>query len=469
MPKSFAKSPALLVTAALMSISVSIDLSANGSSITGAQSRTAGTTTPELSTLQPVAEQSLWPRLWSGFEFSEIANKRVETQVDSLKGGLTSLHNNLVEAGPYLYYILENLEKAEMPADLALLPLIESAFNPVAHSSQSAMGIWQFIPSTANFYGLSTDQGNDQRKDVVASTDAALRYLRDLHEMFDGDWLLALAAYNAGPTTIRKAMRRAAAKNYQPNYWNLKLPKETMRYVPKLIAATKLIRTPDKYGLSLPIMANRKQIETVSIGRRISIRQVADWVDLPYKILADLNPNFDQGITPTNGPHNVLVPVEVAALLRQHLRKLKGKPHSAEQFLASQFRYNASSTSNKKPLASPEASAENTSYKLYEVKAGDSLWKIAEALDTNVKTLQQWNDMKEEDKSIRIGEVLRVARITSDDAHLIKYLVRPTDTLAGLAEKFALSADEIIRWNTLLQQKGEVFAGQTLHIPTNTY
>jgi len=148
-----------------------------------------------------------------------------------------------------------------------------------------------------------TQQKNDQRKDVIASTTAAIRYLKDLHRTFDGDWLLALAAYNTGPGNLRAAMRRTEKRNEEPVYWNLKLSEETNNYVPRLIAATKMISDPARYGLELPPLPNRQQIESVAVGRRISIHQVADLLDMPVEEIAELNPVLDQGITPSQGPH----------------------------------------------------------------------------------------------------------------------------------------------------------------------
>ena len=214
-----------------------------------------------------------------------------------MQSGLRSLRSNLIDASPYLYYIADQLDRSGVPMDIALLPLIESAFNPTALSDQSAVGIWQFIPATASHYGLSVKKHHDQRKDVIASTTAAVRYLSDLHRQFEGDWLLALAAYNTGPGNVRAAMRKAVKRGLEPTYWNLKLSKETSNYVPRLIAATKMISNPEVYGLMLPPLANQKQIESVSVGRRISIQQVAELTDISMEEVKYLNPGLHRGLT----------------------------------------------------------------------------------------------------------------------------------------------------------------------------
>jgi len=256
--------------------------------------------------------ESLWHRMQESFEFSDISNAQVDGQVKFLRSGLRSLRSNLIDASPYLFYIIEELERANMPVDLALLPLIESAFNPAARSDQSAVGIWQFIPSTASHYGLEVSGANDQRKDIAASTNAAIRYLTDLNQSFDGDWLLALAAYNTGPGNLRRAIRKAKRAGLDPVFWNLDLPTETRNYVPRLIAATKLISHPQAYGLRLPPLANQKQIASVAIGRRISLQQVADITQTPLKTLQSMNVGLKAGLTPSDGPHELTLPVETS-------------------------------------------------------------------------------------------------------------------------------------------------------------
>ncbi len=424
--------------------------------------------------------ESMWERLRAEFEFSHIDNKRVDKQVKFLRSGLRSLRSNLIDAGPYLFHIVEQLERADVPLDIALLPLIESAFNPMALSSQSAVGIWQFIPSTANHYGLSTGKHYDQRKDVMASTTAAIRYLKDLHSMFDGDWLLALAAYNTGPGNVRSAMRKALKRGRDPVYWNLKLSRETSNYVPRLIAATKMISQPQKYGLTLPALANRKQIESVAIGRRISLTQIADLTDVSIEKITALNIGLHQGLTPPDGPHTLTLPVEATQPLLRELKKLKRQPLVSNQtHLAMVSREVSDAFVIDSDLHDTVADSDGNSYrpfKTYEYKThvvqpGDSLWKISRQLNVDVETLRAWNNLHEGQKSIQAGDKLRVAtldveNINPDDVKLMNYRVQATDTLITIADKFELHIGEIKKWNKSLWQKDYVQAGQTLRIPT---
>lgn len=422
--------------------------------------------------------ESLWRRLHAGFEFSDIDNKRVDEQVRFLNAGLRSLRSNLIDASPYLFHIVEQLERADLPLDIALLPLIESAFNPTALSSQHAMGIWQFIPATANHYGLATGKYYDQRKDVMASTTAAIQYLKDLNAMFDGDWLLALAAYNTGPGNVRSAMRKALSRGKDPIYWNLKLSKETSNYVPRLIAATKMISTPEKYGLVLPALANRKKIESVAIGRRISFDQIADLTGISLEQISSLNQGLHKGLTPPNGPHTLTLPVEATQPLLRELKKLKRQPLINKKSRPATVTAEAGnafiidSDTNKAANINAYMPSKRYEYKTHVVQPGDSLWEISRKLNVEVDELRKWNDLEQDHKSIRAGDLLRIATMTTESldpeqAKLMNYRVMPKDTLITIADKFDLHIGEIKKWNESLWQKSHVQAGQVLRIPTN--
>ena len=425
---------------------------------------------------------SLWQRLRSGFEFSGTDNRRIDEQIRFLQRGINSLENNLVAASPYLFHIAVELEKARIPLDIALLPLIESAFNPVALSSQSAVGIWQFIPATAQSYGLSTDERYDQRKDVIKSTTAAIRFLTDLHRIFDGDWLLALAAYNTGPGNVRAAMNRAVKQGKEPVYWNLKLSEETSNYIPRLIAATKLISEPAQYGLKLPPLPDRKQIESVAVGRRISIEQVAHLTDLPATKLAELNPGLYQGVTPSTGPHKLTLPVEVVGPLLKQLAHLKRLPLVNKNTDVAALQY-TSNQNHSELVIDSEIATHHTSmaasnympvksyrYKTHVVKRGDNLWTISKNMNVDVETLRKWNNLEKGYTNIKVGDKLRVAYLDTANigpahAKLMNYLVAPDDTLAKIAQKFDLHIGDIKRWNKSLWGKSYVQPGQILRIP----
>jgi len=408
--------------------------------------------------------ESLWHRMQESFELSDISNAEVDGQVRFLRSGLRSLRSNLIDASPYLFYIIEELERANMPVDLALLPLIESAFNPAARSDQSAVGIWQFIPSTATHYGLDVSGTNDQRKDIVASTDAAIRYLNDLYNSFDGDWLLALAAYNTGPGNLRRAIRKAKRAGIDPVFWNLNLPTETRNYVPRLIAATKMISHPHAYGLILPPLANQKQIDSVAIGRRISLQQVAEITKTPLKVLQSMNVGLKAGLTPSDGPHELTLPVESIQPLSGSAKSMKYNDRGSFVIDAGPgMRANTHRTFSYKPF--------NTyRYETYTVKPGDNLWSIANKLDTPIETLKEWNHDLADKKNIRAGDKLHIASLeieskTIGQAKLMQYRVMPGDTLLSIAQKFELSIADVKKWNEPLWLTNHVQDGQLLRIP----
>lgn len=166
------------------------------------------------------------------------------------------LYKHSTNAKPYLYHIVEQLEQRGMPSELALLPMIESAFQPKATSPKGAAGLWQFMPATGRQYGLKKRRGYDERRDLVASTRAALDYLEFLHEEFDHDWMLALAAYNSGEGTVHKAIKKNQRAGKGTTFWSLSLPKETQNYVPKLLALAEVIKNADEHDISLPVIKN---------------------------------------------------------------------------------------------------------------------------------------------------------------------------------------------------------------------
>ena len=436
--------------------------------------------------------ESLWHRLRSGFEFSSIDNARVDEQIRFLQAGQRSLSSNLTDASPYLFHITEQLQRSGLPIDIALLPLIESGFNPTALSEESAVGIWQFIPATARHYGLVVGKHYDQRKDVFASTTAAISYLSDLVYMFDGDWLLALAAYNTGPGNVRSAMHKAAKQGKETNYWNLKLSTETSNYVPRLIAATKIISDPDKYGSTLPPLANRKQIESISVGRRISLAQVSELTDIPIAQAKKLNSSLHKGLTPANGPHVLTLPVEAAQHLLWSLNQMKREPLISDQGQTSLVRQSDSYQGDSyqgdtdafiidsnTDLQGHHANFKRYApyktyhYKTHIVEHGDSLWKVARKLNVSVNTLREWNDLHEGEQNIQIGDELKVAylgieNIDLEKEKLMRYRVSPRDTLVSIADKFDLHIGEIKKWNQALWYVNRVKSGQILQIPTQT-
>ena len=199
--------------------------------------------------------------------------------------------NRISKSGQrYLYHTLTRAEELGLPVELALLPFVESEFDPYAKSIDGATGIWQFMPATGKEWGLKSNWWYDGKKDVLASTEAALQFLTYLHEKFDGDWLLAMAAYNTGPTRVNRAIRKNKMENKPIRFWDLNLPKETTAYVPKLLVLCELIKDPQAFEVNLPSIANRPYFQRVKIPGQLDLMQAADLAGLKPETIYELNP-----------------------------------------------------------------------------------------------------------------------------------------------------------------------------------
>lgn len=276
-----------------------------------AKTKTATAATEAPQGAGPV-DEDLWQRIRQGLKIEAPDHPRLEAArrwLDSHPQYLARLAEN---AEPFIYLVTEQVEQRDMPLELALLPVIESAYNPAATSRKNAAGIWQFMPGTARVMGLKQDSWYDGRRDVVASTDAALGYLKYLSDKFDGDWHLALAAYNAGEGTIRRAIERNARRGKPTDYWSLDLPTETERYVPKLLAVSEAIAKAEDNEASLPVIKNEPKLAAIEVSTQIDISTTSQNCDVSESALRAYNPALRRGTTSPDGPHRILLPVDEA-------------------------------------------------------------------------------------------------------------------------------------------------------------
>lgn len=225
-------------------------------------------------------------------------------------------------SSPYIYYIMDELSQRGMPVELALLPMVESVYKPKATSSRGASGIWQMWPATAERFGLKNDAWYDGRHDIVASTTAALDYLSFLNQHFEGDWLLSLAAYNAGEGRVRRAILRNQRAGKPTDFWSLNLPKETQEFVPKFLAITYIFKSVDQYSFSLNTVANKPYFYSVNVGRQMDLKHAADLAEMNLRDLRRLNPAYTKHSTHPNGPQALLLPVENAYKFEFNLAKI---------------------------------------------------------------------------------------------------------------------------------------------------
>ena len=330
---------------------------------------------PAEQTLAGKAETiDFWGRLRAGFNFPQQATQSVQAHIDTYHNHPRHIEQILQRGEPYLFYILSRVEERGMPAELALLPVIESAFDPFASSPAGAAGIWQFMPATAKYVGLRQDWWVDDRRDIVAATDAALDYLSKLQQRFDGDWLLALAAYNAGSARVNKAIRLNRSQGKPVDFWHLPLPEETRGYVPKLIALRAIISNPEAHNITLPTLPNTPYFTAVDTGGQLDLQVAAQLTGTSMDELQRLNPGLTRSITPPASPHTLLIP------------------------RASELRF-------REQLAWLPANQRVQSVK-YRVRQGDTLSAIAQNSRTTVARLRQINHL--ESTRIFAGKLLVV-------------------------------------------------------------
>jgi len=257
---------------------------------------------------------SMWANMSQHFELKDQTTKAaVNTQIASLQKHQGDLYKILQNSAPYISYVFEQTQKRGLPAELALLPIVESDFNPNCRSNKGASGIWQIMPGTASDLGLKNNHAYDGRRDIVASTDAALTYLNELNRNFDGDWELALAAYNWGPGNIQKVARQQVKWFKKSNFWSLhRLPAETAEYVPKLLALAAVIKDPARYNIKLPPALSGPHLASIQVGASVDLKKIAKSTNIDVKTMRQLNPGYRNMATAAGAPNTLLVPIEKA-------------------------------------------------------------------------------------------------------------------------------------------------------------
>ncbi len=399
----------------------------------------------------PQAPQDIWERMRQGFQLQETAgvNPRIEQQRLWFASNPAFLEGAGERGSLYMHYIVERLEERNMPLELALLPVIESAYNPMAYSRANAVGLWQFIPSTGRYFNLRQTRFYDGRRDITASTTAALDYLTRLHDMFNGDWLLALAAYNAGEGTVSRAIERNEKLGLPTDYWNLPLPAETQAYVPKLLALSQVVLATEAYGVNLNPIANEPYFQVVEINQRMDLSKVAEVANIDEDELFQLNPAFKQRTT-IDGPQHLLVPTSKAQLLTASLSTMRPEELISQRSLKPVFE------------SADDAEVEGAR-RTYRVKRGDNLGQIAKANHVQTKDLQRWNKLS--GSKLKIGQTLVMqdarpakatgkrintvvaANSTKEKTKQTQYKVKQGDSLYVVAKRFNVEMQHLKRWN----------------------
>jgi membrane-bound lytic murein transglycosylase D len=264
------------------------------------------------------AEQTLWTSMSSSFSLDhETTRAEVMEQIRRLQKHQASLYKTLESTQHYISYVYHETKKRGLPAELALLPLVESHFNPDAHSKAGATGLWQLMPATATDLGIKDNHAWDGRRDIVASTEAALVYLNYLGLNFRQDWHLALAAYNTGPGRVQSAVAKQSKWYKSAKFWDLNLPQETRNYVPQLLALAAVIKDPARYGIKLPPISNQLHLASVQVGAKVDLKKIAQSTGIDVETMRKLNPGYRHMATTPGAPNTLLVPAEKIGLVQQ--------------------------------------------------------------------------------------------------------------------------------------------------------
>lgn len=391
----------------------------------------------------------IWQRIREGTQLETPDNPRVQQYIDRYKRMQKHYLPGMCQrAQPFMFDIANVLDNNQMPLDLALLPAVESDFKPMAYSHSQASGLWQFIPSTGKRLKLKQNMWYDGRRDPYESTRAAAKYLLSLNRIFKGDWLHTLASYNAGPGTILKAMRKNRKKGLSTDYWSLKLPKETMHYVPKLLGLVYVIRSTPEIGKEFCQIANTPVLKRVPINGQLDVTLAAKMANMKREHLLHLNSGIKRWATPVRGPHALNLPITKA---NNFLKKEQSLP-------------------KKKRML----------WRQHRIKIGETLGHIAIRYDLPVSVLKSVNNLKSH--RIRAGKQLRIPMQgqktasnfikkhtkTVHDKQKVRYPVRRGDSIYTIARKFNVSMNNILKWNKLsrndyLQPKQIL----TLYVNTN--
>jgi membrane-bound lytic murein transglycosylase D len=312
--------------------------------------------------------------MFSMYALPDVDHPRVTQEVENFLKHPKSLASLQHRAQPYLYMIIEELDSKQLPGELALLPMIESAFQVQAKSPAEAVGLWQFTPATAVTFGLKQNWWYDGRRDIFASTEAATSYLKKLHKKFHGDWLLALASYNVGARNVQKAINKNTELALDTSFWSLDLPEETKAYVPKLLAIAKIFAHAEDYNLPLEQIPNEPFLKAVNIDSQLDLSTAAELAGMPLDEFFHLNPAFNHAVTAPEGSYKLLVKAKNAASFKRKLAKLPKSEH--------------------------------IKWEEHKIIEGEDLNTIATLYDIPVEAIIEINQLKEE--KLAVGSVLKL-------------------------------------------------------------
>jgi membrane-bound lytic murein transglycosylase D len=448
---------------------------------------------------------TVWPDIRAGYQLNwQLEDPAIDTELKWYRNNPAFVYRATERSSRYIHYVISALQQRNMPTELALLPIVESAYDPFAYSRSGAAGMWQFLPGTGSVFGLKRTWWYEGRKDVVASTDAALDYLQHLHDMFNGDWLLAVAAYNFGEGSIQRAVAENRRLGKPTDFWSLKLRDETRTYVPRLLALAKIVNAPHNYGINLYAVPDRAHFAVVDTGGQLDLAKAAELADVDPQEIYLLNPGLNHWATDPAGPHRLLVPVASADRFRQQLaqllpsergiakrydvakgdtlasisRKFSVEPaairnanrlgdgllHPGQSLMIPRGpTVAAAATGSNAKTATPQTQA-GANQILHTVAAGENLRRIAQQYGVTPQEVQRWNGL-DDDSIIKLGQRLSIwsttkaapelaktastTTTTKASARKVGYTVQNGDSLTAIASRFNVQIDDILKWNTV--------------------
>lgn len=451
------------------------------------------------------SDKSLWQYLSSEINIDVPDNKKVDVERRRYLAHKAYLEDIAQTAEPYMYWIITELKKRDMPVELALLPIVESAFDPNATSTAQATGLWQIVPTTGIYYGLQQNKWYDGRNDVAASTVAALSMLDKLHDMFNGDWLLAIAAYNSGEGRVLNAIKTNKAKGKSTDFWSLDLPQETSVYVPKMLALIDIIKHQDKYGITLPDTDPRRALEQIDIGQQIELHEIAKITGLSISNIKKYNAGYKHLVTPPNGPYTIMLPKLYSRFLEKHIKKqpnvlverityvsddnetieqiatrynsnvdaikVINKLDKNEHLIAKGLTLNIPQFSNEVTASLEKAELSAAKKRItprkgtYKVVSGDTLSTIAKKLHVRVSDLKEWNKIKDPNK-LKLNQPIKYY-VYSNNLRKVIYNVNIGDTMTSIAKKYNLDINDVLQWNSELPNIHQLKRGEQLILYVN--
>jgi membrane-bound lytic murein transglycosylase D len=385
----------------------------------------------------------LWEHIRSGFILDDIDTPEVKTAEEWYASRPDYMARMVERSRRYLYYIVTEVEKRGMPLEVVLLPMIESAYNPMAYSTSRASGIWQFVPSTGKSYGMKQTWWLDERRDVVAATEGALDYLQKLYAEF-GDWPLAFAAYNWGEGSVRRAIAANQKRGLPTDYLSLPMPVETRNYVPKLQAVKNIVRDPEAHNLELALIPDAPYFTVVRTTRKMDVKIAAELAEMPLEDFLSLNPQHNRPVIAGADETTILLPYDKAELFASKL-ELSNQPM--------------------------------VTWQAYPIKANETLPQVAARFGLSLETLRTVNGIGAR-ANVPVGHALLVPTQAPSDAtaaslqdavfttvpsgRLLYHRVRKGETLSSIAAHYAVTAQDLKSWNAGLNPA--IVAGQRLRV-----